>query len=60
MRGSLDLYLPHAAGLLEVISRHGQAIDRFITHRFPLTKIGEAWELQLTRNCGKIVLMPWE
>ncbi|MBA2696455.1 MAG: alcohol dehydrogenase catalytic domain-containing protein [Actinobacteria bacterium] len=60
VRGSLDLYLPHAAGLLELISRNGLVIDRFITHTFPLSAIGEAWELQLTRRCGKIILMPWE
>lgn len=57
--GSLDLYLPHAPGLMTVIERHQEQIDRFITHRLPLERIGEAWELQLQGITGKIILYPW-
>lgn len=59
LRGSLDLYLQHAPGMLDVISRSGHLIDRFITHTFPLDDIEKAWQLQLSRECGKIVLYPW-
>jgi hypothetical protein len=31
-----------------------------ITHRFPMSRVREAWELQLTGECGKVVLHPWE
>ncbi|MEV3859264.1 zinc-binding dehydrogenase [Streptomyces sp. NPDC050095] len=57
--GSLDLYLRHAPGLLDVISKAGSAIDRLITHTFPLEEIEQAWKLQLTKECGKIILHPW-
>jgi hypothetical protein len=35
-------------------------IDRQITHTFPMSRAREAWELQLTGNCGKVLLKPWE
>lgn len=58
LHGSLDLYLHHAPGVLDVISRTGHLIDKFITHTFPLDEIEKAWQLQLSRECGKIVLYP--
>jgi L-iditol 2-dehydrogenase len=58
LRGSLDLYLQHAPGILDVISRTGHLIDKFITHTFLLDEIEKAWQLQLSRECGKIVLYP--
>ena len=35
-------------------------IDQQITHTFPLSRVQEAWELQMTGNCGKVLLNPWE
>jgi L-iditol 2-dehydrogenase len=35
-------------------------INQQITHIFPMSKVQEAWELQLTGNCGKVLLKPWE
>ena len=35
-------------------------LDKIITHRFPMTKVKEAWDLQLMGRCGKIILHPWE
>lgn len=34
-------------------------LDRLITHRFPMSRVQEAWELQLTGECGKVILQPW-
>ncbi len=34
-------------------------LDMMITHRFPMSRVQDAWELQLTGQCGKIVLDPW-
>ncbi|NGO74507.1 zinc-binding dehydrogenase [Streptomyces sp. YC504] len=59
LHGSLDLYLQHAPGMLDVIARSGALIDRFITHTFPLDDIEQAWKTQLTKECGKVVLHPW-
>jgi len=45
--------------LLQVIRGSGPQIDRLVTHRFPLEQVQEAWELQSTGNCGKVLLYPW-
>lgn len=60
LAGSLDLYLPHAPALMTLISRAGPLLDQFITHRFPLARIQHAWETQLSGDCGKIILYPWQ
>ncbi len=57
--GSLDLYLPHAAAMMRVIARAGHLIDKLVTHRLPLEAIGDAFELQLRGECGKVLLYPW-
>jgi L-iditol 2-dehydrogenase len=59
LRGSLDLYLPHADKVLATIAKTGDLIDRLITHEFLLEEIEEAWKLQLERSCGKIIIRPW-
>jgi L-iditol 2-dehydrogenase len=59
LRGSLDLYLQHVPGMLDTISRTGHLIDRLITHALALDEIEQAWKLQLSRECGKIILHPW-
>ncbi len=60
LRGSLDLYLPHVGKIFDVIARNGELIDKFITHEFPLEGVEPAWQLQLQRKCGKIILRPWD
>ena len=34
-------------------------LDKMITHFFPMSKVKDAWELQMTRQCGKVMLNPW-
>ena len=46
--------------LLQVIAASGDAIDTLITHRMSLSRVQEAWEIQVKGECGKIVLHPWE
>jgi L-iditol 2-dehydrogenase len=46
--------------IFQVIRRHGDLIDKQITHKYPLEKVADAWDLQLTGNCGKVLLYPWE
>ena len=38
----------------------GELLDRQITHTFPLANVADAWELQLTGECGKVLLHPWQ
>ncbi len=35
-------------------------IDAMVTHIFPMTKAGEAFDVQVSKQCGKIFLRPWE
>ena len=45
--------------LLNQISQLGSSLERMITHRFALTDLQAAWEMQCTGRCGKVVLLPW-
>ena len=35
-------------------------IDAMVTHIFPMSKAGEAFEVQVSKKCGKIFMRPWE
>jgi L-iditol 2-dehydrogenase len=58
LAGTWHYNLNDAALLLEQIARVGPSLDRLITHVFPLDRIAEAWEVQATGNCGKVLLRP--
>jgi hypothetical protein len=30
-----------------------------ITHTFPMSRVQDAWELQVSGDCGKVMLDPW-
>lgn len=57
--GSLDINRHEAIRLLEVIKTEPGRLDTYITHRYPLGAVAEAFERQIRRECGKIVLYPW-
>lgn len=59
LHGSWHWNMRDAPRLWQVIRRRGAIIDRLITHRFALSQVRDAWELQLTGNCGKVLLYPW-
>jgi L-iditol 2-dehydrogenase len=50
--------LGDAPDMLQMISRVGSKLDTMITHRFPLDQIEDAWKLQMTGKCGKVVINP--
>lgn len=56
--GSLDFNLNDAGRLIEMIGELGDRLDSYITHRFPLSGIRDAWERQLSGECGKVILYP--
>lgn len=60
LHGSWHWNLRDAPRLWQVIKEESAAIDKLITHRFALSQVRDAWELQLTGNCGKVLLYPWE
>lgn len=51
--------LADAPRMMQTIRAMGHLLDKMITHRFPLSRVQDAWELQLTGNCGKVLLYPW-
>jgi L-iditol 2-dehydrogenase len=60
LHGSWHWNLADTAAMMQMISETGDLLDKQITHTFPMSKVQEAWELQLTGNCGKVLLDPWK
>jgi L-iditol 2-dehydrogenase len=59
LHGSWHWNMADAPKMMKMISEVGDQLDAQITHTFPMSKVQDAWELQLTGNCGKILLHPW-
>jgi len=60
LHGAWHYNLADTPRIMEVIKNSSALLDKFITHTFPMSRVQEAWELQVTGNCGKVVLYPWE
>jgi L-iditol 2-dehydrogenase len=58
--GAWHWNLGDTSRIMKVIADNGPLVDRMVTHRFPLGRVGEAWDLQLQGSCGKVLLYPWE
>ena len=58
--GSWHYNLADAPRLMRAISEVGAQLDMLITHRFGIDDIQAAWETQLSGQCGKVILQPWE
>ena len=59
LRGNWHYNLAEYPRILRTIRGSGDRLDRFVTHTFPMAQVQDAWELQMTGNCGKVVLDPW-
>jgi L-iditol 2-dehydrogenase len=46
--------------LFKIVIDNKKLLDIMITHFFPFNKIEEAWELQSGRQCGKLIVYPWD
>ncbi len=60
LHGAWHYNLAHAPKIMQVIQDCSYQLDQLITHTFPMSQVQDAWELQLTGRCGKVVLKPWE
>lgn len=58
--GTLDLKWQDATRLMRMIELIPEQLEKFITHRYPLHRISAAFERQMTYECGKILLFPWQ
>ncbi len=59
LRGNWHYNLGDYPKLMKIIKESAGQLDRFITHTFPMSQVQKAWELQITGECGKVVLYPW-
>jgi len=46
--------------VMQAVRKAGPLLDKFITHSFAMSQVQEAFELQLTGECGKVLLRPWQ
>ena len=46
--------------MMQTIAAAAAMLDKVITHTFPLSRVADAWELQMTHQCGKVLLYPWK
>ena len=53
-------HLRDAGEMRNTLRMAAPLLDAFITHTFPLTSVQDAWAVQETGQCGKVVLLPWE
>ena len=60
LRGAWHYKLMDSPRIMEVVVQTSDSLDRLITHTFPMSRVQEAWELQGTGACGKVILEPWE
>ena len=51
--------LTGAGRMIQLIRQTRDKLDKLITHQFPMSEVQEAFELQLTGRCGKVLLDPW-
>ena len=57
--GSWHYNMKDTPTMMALIGKVGPQLDQLITHRFPLPRVADAWELQLTGKSAKVLLHPW-
>jgi len=59
LHGAWHWNLCHTPMMMQMISRSAEKLDKMITHTFPMSRARDAWELQISGECGKVLLDPW-
>ena len=59
LHGTRHYNLIDTPDMMQMIPRVKAQLDTFITHTFPMSQIQDAWALQCTHDCGKVVLDAW-
>jgi L-iditol 2-dehydrogenase len=57
--GSWHYNLKDTPKLMDIIDGSSVSLDLLISHHFALSDIQQAFELQLTGQCAKVILYPW-
>ena len=58
--GSWHYNLADSLQMMDMIAEIGDKLDQFISHCFSMDDIQQAWETQLSGQCAKVILRPWE
>ena len=58
--GSWHWNLKDAPQMMATIAANTASIAKLVTHTFPLAEAEAAFKLQMTGECGKILLHPWD
>ena len=59
LHGIWHYNLSDSLNIIKVIEQNSDKLDKFITHKFPMSEVQKAWELQAKMKCGKVLLNPW-
>jgi L-iditol 2-dehydrogenase len=60
LHGAWHYNLADTPRIMRIIADSADKLDKLITHTFPMSKVHDAFKLQLTAKCGKVVLHPWD
>jgi threonine dehydrogenase-like Zn-dependent dehydrogenase len=56
--GSWHWNLNDTKKIMDTITGNKSLITKLVTHKFPLTRAEDAFKLQVSGNCGKVLLHP--
>ncbi|MHC4252064.1 MAG: zinc-dependent alcohol dehydrogenase [Planctomycetota bacterium] len=60
LHGAWHWNLRDTPRIMQVIRESTEQLDRLITHTFPMSHVKDAFEVQVTGECGKVILRPWD
>ena len=60
LHGAWHYNLADTPLIMKIVQASADKLDMLITHTYPMSNVKDAWELQLTGQCGKVVLHPWD
>ena len=60
LHGCWHYNLGRTHAIMDTVRQTADKLDKLITHRFPIAQIEDAFKLQRTGDCGKVLLCPWE
>ena len=60
LHGSWHWNLNDTKEIMNTIAENKRLIAKLVTHKFPLSEAENSFKLQITGNCGKVLLHPWE
>ena len=60
LHGAWHYNLADTPRIMRIVADSGDKLDKLITHTFGMSKVAEAFGLQLRGQCGKVVLHPWD